>query len=217
MTSARSRPRQDFVERILDSTGTDSDGVPQPALILMAGLPGSGKSTFARRLAAVTGATLLESDAIRQMLFGGPTHELAESRALFAAIFAATEQLLRDGRSVIVDATNLKRSDRLPAHEIVRATGASLFILHTTAPESVVLERLSRREAAPEPDDHSLAGVAVYRHMAEDVEPLVEEHWQIDTSDEQATQAVLVRLIEELKLAGATRAVAGHVIGGSNS
>ena len=217
MTSASARPRQEHVARILESIGSASAQVAQPALIVMAGLPGSGKSTFARRLAGATGATVLESDALRQLLFGGPTHQAAESRALFAAIFEAAGRLLRDGHSVIIDATNLRRSDRRPAHELVAATGASLVIVRTVAPEPIILERLMHREQMPNRDDHSLAGVAVYRHMAEEAQPILEDHWQIDTSDERATDAALAGLTEELRLMGATSPAVAHITGGSIS
>ena len=217
MTSAIARPRKEHVTRILELIGTASAPVAQPALILMAGLPGSGKSTFARRLAVETGAVLLESDALRQLLFGGPTHQASESRALFAAMFDAAGKLLRSGYTVIIDATNLKRSDRRPAHELASATGAHLVIAQTVAPEAAILDRLDRRAAGFDPADHSLAGVAVYRHMAEEAQPILEDHWQIDTSDERATDAALAGLIEELRLMGATSPAVAHVTGGSIS
>jgi uncharacterized protein len=205
------------VARILEFIGATPATVAQPALILMAGLPGSGKSTFARRLAGATGATVLESDALRQLLFGGPTHQAAESRALFSAIFVAAGMLLRDGSSVIIDATNLKRSDRRPAHELASATGARLGIVQTKAPEAVILERLAWRAAGLDGGDHSLAGVAVYRQMAEEALPIIEEHREIDTSDERATDAALAGLTEELRLMGATCPAVAHVTGGSIS
>jgi predicted kinase len=217
MTSANARPRRQFVARILESIPAGQPAVRRPALILMAGLPGSGKSTFARRLAVETGATILESDAIRRMLFENPTHDTNESRALFAAIFDAAGRLLRDGRSIIVDATNLRPADRRPAHEMVAETGATLVIVYTTAPESVILERLSRREALADDEDHSLAGVAVYRHMAEEAQPIIEPHWEINTSDERATDAALTGLIAKLRLMGATSPAVAHVTGGSIS
>jgi hypothetical protein len=80
----------------------------------------------------------------------------------------------------------------------------------------VVLERLRRREAGVDPADRSLAGVSVYRHMAEAVQPITEEHWQIDTSDEGACEGTLRRLIEELRLSGATLP-RSQVTGGSIS
>ena len=217
MTSASARPRPEHVTRILEFVGTASPPVPRPALILMAGLPGSGKSTFARRLAATTGVTILESDALRQLLFGGPTHQAAESRALFSAIFVAAGKLLRDGHSVIIDATNLKRSDRRPAHELASATGAPLVIVETVAPEGVILDRLGRRVAGLDGDDRSSAGVAVYRHMAEEAQPIAEDHWQIDTSDESAADMALRDLITELRLMGATGSPVADVTGGSIS
>lgn len=214
-TGAGRRPRQQFVARILDSIGARTSAVAEPALILMAGLPGSGKSTFARRLAAATGAIVLESDAIRQLLFAGPTHQANESRALFAAIFEAAGNLLRGGHSVIIDATNLKRSDRHPAHELASKTGTRVVIVETMAPEAVILDRLGRRAAGLDCEDHSLAGVAVYRHMAEEAQPIAEDHWQIDTSDERATDTALTGLITELRLIGETRPAVAHVTGGS--
>jgi predicted kinase len=205
------------VARILENLGPTPVSVAQPALILMAGLPGSGKSTFARRLAAATGATVLESDALRSQLFTAPTHDATESRALFAALFDVAGRLLRVGHTVIIDATNLKRSDRRPAHELAAATGARLMIVHTSAPEPVVLERLRRRSAGFDRNDHSKAGEAVYRHMAEEAQPITQDHWQIDTSDERGSESALLRLVEELRLSGASRPERSLVTGGSIS
>ena len=157
------------------------------------------------------------SDALRAHLFGTPTHDADESRALFAALFEVAGHLLRAGHTVIVDATNLKRSDRRPAHEVANATGARLVILYTSAPEAVILERLRRRGDGLDRADHSQAGTAVYRHMAEEAQPITEDHCQIDTSDEDGTENSLQRLIEELRLSGATRPEPSLVTGGSIS
>jgi predicted kinase len=181
----------------------------------MSGLPGSGKSTFARRLAEGTGATVLESDALRSQLFETPTHGGTESRTLFAALFDVAGRLLRAGHTVIIDATNLKRSDRRPAGELAASTGVKLIIVQTTAPEAVIIQRLRRRRAGFDPHDRSQAGEAVYRHMAEEAQPITEDHWQIDTSDERGSESTLLRLIEELRLSGATRPEASLVTGGS--
>ena len=46
-----------------------------PALILLSGLPGSGKSYFCQRLAHLAPPLIiLESDALRAVLFSHPTH-----------------------------------------------------------------------------------------------------------------------------------------------
>jgi hypothetical protein len=99
----------------------------------------------------------------------------------------------------------------------VAQTGATLVIVQTTAPESVILERLSRREALAGDERHSLAGVAVYRHMAEEARPIIEPHWEINTSDERASDVALTGLITELRLMGANSLAVAHVTGGSIS
>jgi hypothetical protein len=53
--------------------------------------------------------------------------------------------------------------------------------------------------------------------MAEEAQPISEDHWLIDTSDERATDAALVELTEELRLMGATNPAVAHVTGGSIS
>ncbi|HLG11830.1 MAG TPA: ATP-binding protein, partial [Dehalococcoidia bacterium] len=114
-----------------------------PTLVLTVGLPGSGKSTFARRLALATGAAVLESDALRRLLFGEPSYSAAENRRLFEALPAAARELLERGRNVIIDATNLRESDRQPAYSLAQETGAQLLILRFSAPDSVIRQRLA--------------------------------------------------------------------------
>jgi predicted kinase len=198
MTSARARPRKQHVSRILEAIGAGGRVSAQPSLVMTIGLPGSGKSTFARRLARATGAVVLESDALRRILFEHPDHGSDESKALFSAIHEVARLKLAAGKTVILDATNLRREGRLPAYAIASETGARLVLLHFSAPEQVILERLARRAAATDPDDRSTAGIAVYRQMAEAAQPVLEEHWHIDTSDAEATESALTRLIEQL-------------------
>jgi predicted kinase len=199
MTSAKARPRKHYVSRILEAIGPAGTVTAEPALVMTIGLPGSGKSTFVRRLARATGAVVLESDALRRVLFEHPDHRSEESRSLFAAMHEVARRKLASGVSVIIDATNLHKDNRLPAYAIATETGARLILLHFSAPENVIIERLARRAAATDADDRSTAGITVYRQMAEEAQPVLEEHWRIDTSDAEATESALTRLIEQLR------------------
>lgn len=78
-----------------------------PIVILMQGLPGSGKTTAARRLQAANSRMLRMSlDDIRFMLSTDPwTPELAP--VVTAAHDAALLAAVRQGRDVVVDNTNL--------------------------------------------------------------------------------------------------------------
>ena len=196
MTVRRGRTLEANVSRILRAIG---DVLPTqstaPTLILTVGLPGSGKSSFSRRLAQEIDAVVLESDALRRLLFGEPVYSVLESRRLFAAVHAAARELLEHGRTVIIDATSLKEADRSPVYELADEAGARLLILHFLAPEAVIERRLAHRLDGHDPDDISSAGLAVYRMMAEQQEPLTRRHWQIDTSDAAATESAFQSVV----------------------
>lgn len=160
-----------------------------PALFLLTGLPGVGKSTFARALSSVTGAVVLESDRFRRLLFRKPSFTQRESRALFQGIVSATRELLSQGQAVIVDATNVSERDRLAFYELADASATKVFIVSLEAPLAVVEERLAKRLTLG--DGHSHADIAVYHRMRGRVEPIGRQHWQVDTSDPAAIEAAL--------------------------
>lgn len=64
-------------------------------LVAMAGLPGTGKSTLAARLAALSGGVVLSKDAVRAALFPAPVldYSRAQDDLAMAAVFAAARHL----------------------------------------------------------------------------------------------------------------------------
>ena len=152
----------------------------RPALAVVAGLPGSGKSRFCRDLAGRTPAAVLESDALRKLLFRRPVYSWAESARLFAAIHVVIERLLGDGISVILDATNLRERHRQPLYAIAEKLGAKLVVVEVVAPPETVLARLAERTATD--NSSSDADIAVYLRMREEWEEIRREHIVVDTS-----------------------------------
>ena len=185
------------VERILAEVGPLPPARPRPALVMTAGLPGSGKSRFCRALRRRTGAIVLESDALRRALFGEPDHSQPESRRLFAAIHAAIERLLRAGVHTIFDATNLAEWQREPVYAIAERTGARLILVWLEAPQVVVQGRLAGRRRRVDPQDCSTAGPAVYQRMRAQVEEIRRPHRVVDTS--QGIQEALEAIAEEME------------------
>jgi DegV family protein with EDD domain len=153
-----------------------------PALVVLVGLPGAGKSTFARRLRERAPVAVLESDRFRKLLFGRPTYSAEESRRLFRALHAAIETLLRRRVSCLLDATNLREEHRRPLYEIAERHGARLVVVQLEAPPEVVRSRLQRRRQAATPGDWSDAGPEVYERMREAVEPIGRPHLRVDST-----------------------------------
>jgi predicted kinase len=148
----------------------------------MIGLPGSGKSHLAREIKREFPAVILDSDALRQVLFKRPEHTKLEHRRLFPAIHVLMERLLERGYSLIIDATNLKEANRRPYYKLASDHAAKLLLVRTWAPKPEVRRRLESREQDADVVDRSTATLHVYEKMLADVEPIRRRHISVNTS-----------------------------------
>lgn len=169
---------------------------PHPRLILMVGLPGTGKSTLARRLAALLPASIVESDRVRRVMFKWPRHTLNESRRVHQVCRVLIEQLLRQGSSVIFDATNLVEAHRALLYQIADRLRIPLVILFVTAPPEVVRDRLEGRSRQRHPEDASEATWSVYERMRRYMEPIGRPYLEVDTS--QDVETMLPELVKAI-------------------
>ncbi|MBI1885206.1 MAG: DegV family EDD domain-containing protein [Chloroflexi bacterium] len=167
-----------------------------PSLVVLSGLPGSGKSHFARRLKQRSPLVVLESDALRKALFGRPKYTPEENRRLFDACHAMLDRLLARGMEAVLDATNLREIHRRPLYRIAGKNGARLVLVRLEAPPSLVRRRLEERAQRFNPWDHSDAGVEVYERMRYEAEPITAPHIVVDSSrDIEAALDAVVRAL----------------------
>ena len=73
-----------------------------PTLYLMFGYPGAGKTTVAKIIEQLTGATHLSSDEERVRLFSRPDFSQTEHEKLYDTLDRETESLLADGKDVFL-------------------------------------------------------------------------------------------------------------------
>jgi predicted kinase len=160
--------------------------LPEPvasaALIIVSGLPGTGKSHFCRKLAERMDIVILESDSLRKQLFPAPSYSKEESTQLFRACHGLVEEFLRKGISVALDATNLEEHKREQLYHIADQSGARLVIVRLEAPPEVVQQRLERRARREDQSDHSEADWNVYSKMKPTVEKIGRNHFAVDSS-----------------------------------
>lgn len=171
----------------------------RPALVVLSGLPGTGKSHLARELCRRYPMARLESDVLRKALFPRPDYSAPESTRLFAACHALLDRLLARGVSALLDATNLKEIHRRPLYRIAENRGARLVLVEVQAPREVVESRLERRSRGENPWDQSEAGLDVYEKMRAGAEPIQRPHLTVDTSgDLEEALAIILRELQEV-------------------
>ena len=174
------------VKKLMDSLGKLPEPTISPALIVVSGLPGSGKSYFSRRLAERLPLPIIESDAMRQILSAKPDYSPGESERLFHACHALIGNLLRKGISLIFDATNLIERHREQLYRIADSADAKLIIVRLEAPPELVRQRLERRQTEPDQNDKSDADWKVYQKMTATAEKIRRNHFAVDTSKDIA-------------------------------
>src|SRR5689334_19364529 len=125
-----------------------------PLLVVVTGMPSSGKTTVAEALAARLQLPLVAKDDLKESLFGtlGPGDVAWSGRlgdAAYELIFTLARRMLAAHVSLIVEANffagQAARFRALPGHRLVQ--------LHCDAPLPLLLERYAARERHPGHND----------------------------------------------------------------
>jgi predicted kinase len=152
----------------------------RPALILMHGVSGSGKTWHSQRLLERLGAVRLRSDVERKRLFGlaagessagipGGIYTREAGGRTLARLLEHSRGLLESGFMVIVDATFIRRDWREPFARLARERDLPWFIAAAEAAPDILRERVGRRMA--EGRDASEAGLEVLEAQLASLEP----------------------------------------------
>ncbi len=134
-----------------------ANGPSRPALIMVGGLMGTGKSTVALALQQQLGWTLHSSDTLRKQLmqldpaqpqadaFGQGVYRPEWTARTYDALRTAASTVLTHGRSVLLDASFIRRTDRQMMASITRAHGATVLFIECVCPPETALQRLAQR------------------------------------------------------------------------
>ncbi len=139
-------------------------------IISVMGLPGSGKTYFAKALSSRYNISHLNTDQVRNELMKRGRYSDQNKEEIYSELYNRVEKIIEEKRDVIVDATFSKKSNRAILHQLSIKHNASLKWIEVHAEESRIKERLKK----PRPD--SEADFDVYQIISEEFDTMDEDH-----------------------------------------
>src|SRR5947207_1858477 len=133
------------------SARTAAGNRPQPRLVLLCGLPASGKTALARDLADAYDAVRLNPDEWESALGVDPFEQGFQAR-LEAEFWELAQRLLVLGTSVVLEWGFWARSERDEKREAARTLGAGVEVRFFDTPYAELVRRVVSR--------HAVAGTA---------------------------------------------------------
>jgi predicted kinase len=179
----------------------------RPCLVLVAGLPGAGKSTLAADLAEQAGLAVIRSDVVRKELAGVAAEASSAARfgegiytaewnaRTYAECLRRAEELLFEGRRVAIDASFWQDGTREAFLCAAFRWRAPAVILVCQASGETRKDRLAARRGDASDADWSVASAAAEQWEAPG--PVASRAWRVVHTDgsrasalDQATEAL---------------------------
>ena len=170
-------------------------------LIVLAGLPGTGKSTLARTLSERLAAPVLDKDRVRGALFGSAFVEYSRAQddhCVDLCLRTAEWLASRECRAAILDGRTFTRAaDLTGLRERAMRAGLDLCLVECVCAQEVALARIEAdlREGAHPAEDRT---ADLYHRLADRAEP-VEAPELVVRTDEEPLDAAADRVVEALE------------------
>ena len=146
-------------------------------LVLVIGLPGSGKSYFASELARLLNAAYINSDIERNKMLAEKTYTEKEKLAVYDLMLKKMSGQVKENNNVVLDATFYKTAIRNKFISEARGKVA-LYFIEVIASEALTRQRLKKQR--PDSD----ADVEIYKKIQQQWEPLSEVHLTLESKED---------------------------------
>lgn len=146
-------------------------------LVMVMGLPGSGKSYFAKALAKEIEAVYLGSDEVRKEIGLMGSYQIDNKLSVYEEMSNRAKEINKSGRSLVLDGTFHLQHVRDLFIFLAKSLSWKLSIIHIKADETLISKRLSK------PREDSEADMEVYLKIKSEFEPIQEAHLLIQSTD----------------------------------
>jgi predicted kinase len=151
-------------------------------VVIVMGLPGSGKSYFASKLAGRLGGEYISSDEVRMKRLSERTYSEEEKEMVYRVMGRMMSEALSLKKPVVLDATFYRDSLRNYFEEKAAGFGEKIIFIEVTAPEHLIEERLQKPRTMSEADH------PVYLKLKATYEPLKREHLTLVSSNHNISE-----------------------------
>jgi len=157
-------------------------------LIIVTGLPGTGKTTIADALSKEIDAIVFSTDKIRKMIFEKPIYDKEDKRVVYDELFSQAQKYLSIGKNVILDGTFYTKLLREKAKEVGKPFCEKVYFVYCETPENILKERITKRK-----DKYSDADYNVYLKMKKIFEKFEEDVIVVDTSNSVSDNISIIK------------------------
>ena len=150
-------------------------------IIIVFGLPSSGKSYFATNLADMLKADYINSDQVRRTMFTVRAYSAREKLSVYNEMLMQMHKAVQQHKNLVLDATFYTNDIRKKFLNAAEGIDDIIFI-EVRAEESLIRERLKR------PRKDSEADFEVYRKIKKQWEPLYKDHLILPSTDDNIAE-----------------------------
>lgn len=146
-------------------------------LLIIFGLPGTGKSYFAEHLAHDLNWDYINSDRVRNELNMSGRYNPQDKQKIYEYLFDEAEKVIQQKQNIIIDATFSDPEHLKKAKAMAQQYGSGYKLIEMKADEATIKERVGKERK------YSEAGFEVYKKIKSEYETINEPHLILDTSN----------------------------------
>jgi hypothetical protein len=178
-------------KQYLDLASRYTHTLGPPMLIMVCGLPGTGKSTIAQTISKELDLELIQTDALRKEVFGTTAdrsgfdegrYRPENRQRIYEQMHSQADELLKNGQSVILDGTYLAASSRTDAARLAEQNHAEFLSVHCQCPEEIAMQRIEARAQEGNADSQTRPEFFDRQRQAEEDDTQASSVLCVDTS-----------------------------------